>query len=104
MGSKTPWYREFDLAYWQMREALGFPIPNRIDRRFKRKLGGNGGRNPFKCGSCEARRLYPATNVSHDVMTFRRSLSGDDRREFEERITEALVNDPSPTGAKDNET
>lgn len=91
MAPKAPWWREFDLSYWQMREALGFPIPDRIDRRFPRKLYGNGGHNPFKCGLCEARRRYPATNVSYDVKLQRQLLRGDDRREFEERITEALI-------------
>jgi len=89
--TKAPWWREFDLSYWQMREALGFPIPDRIDRRFARKLSGNGGRNPFKCGPCDARRRYPATNVSYDVKANRERLRGDARREFEARITEALI-------------
>lgn len=89
--TKPSIWREFDLAYWQMREALGYPIPNRIDRRFPKKLGGNGGHNPFQCGLCAARKLYPATNLSCDVLATRRRLTGDDRREFEERITEALI-------------
>lgn len=39
--------RRYDLEYWQMREALGFPIPNWVDRRWPRQLQGNAGRNPF---------------------------------------------------------
>jgi hypothetical protein len=91
METKPSFLREFDLAYWQMREALGYPIPNRIDQRFPKKLSGNGGHNPFQCGPCAARKLYPATNLSCDVLANRRRLTGDERREFEERITEALI-------------
>jgi len=53
------WLRYFDLEYWQMREALGYPIPNWVDRRWPRQLQGNGGSPPVKCGICEARRLHP---------------------------------------------
>lgn len=41
------WIRYFDLEYWQMREALGFPIPAWVDRRWPRKFQGNVGKNPF---------------------------------------------------------
>lgn len=41
------WLRYFDLEYWQMREALGYPIPAWVDRRWPRQLQGNAGRNPF---------------------------------------------------------
>ena len=40
-------FRYFDLEHWQMREALGYPIPNWVDRRWPRRLQGNAGRNPF---------------------------------------------------------
>ena len=72
MSKKAPWYREFDLAYWQMREALGYPIPDRIDRRFPRKLAGNCGLNPFMCGKCEARRRYPEANGAAEAVAARR--------------------------------
>ena len=84
-------FREFDLQYWQMREALGYPIPDRIDRRFKRKLCGNGGNNPFKCGICEARRLYPALNISSDVERASQAMSPDDLADFHARILKALA-------------
>jgi len=58
------WLREFDLEYWQMREALGYPIPDRIDRRFPRKLAGNCGINPHKCGVCEARKRFPELHAA----------------------------------------
>ena len=41
------WLRYFDLEHWQMREALGYPIPSWVDRRWPRRLQGNCGRNPF---------------------------------------------------------
>lgn len=53
------WLRQFDLEYWQMREALGYPIPNWVDRRWPRKFQGNAGVNPHKCGMCDARQKYP---------------------------------------------
>lgn len=43
----TRLFRYFDLEYWQMREALGFPIPSWVDRRWPRQFQGNAGRNPF---------------------------------------------------------
>ncbi len=39
--------RVFDLEYWQMREALGYPIPAWVDRRWPRQFQGNAGKNPF---------------------------------------------------------
>ena len=44
-----------DLAMWQMKEALGLPIPNAVDVKYPRQLAGNCGDNPFKCGKCDAR-------------------------------------------------
>lgn len=32
------WLRRFDLEYWQMREALGYPIPYWVDRKWPRRL------------------------------------------------------------------
>lgn len=84
-------FREFDLQYWQMREALGYPIPHRIDKRFPRKLGGNGGTNPFQCGPCAARRMYPALNISSDVEHAARTMSPDDLADFHARILKALA-------------
>lgn len=90
---KTPWFREFDLDYWRMREALGFPIPDRIDRRFRKKLAGNGGHNPFKCGVCDARRKFPGLHISEDIRSLRRRLTGPDREDFEHRLALALRED-----------
>lgn len=67
--------REFDLEYWQMREALGFPIPDRIDRRWPRKLSGNGGVNPFECGKCNARKRYPGVNIAVDLLNLHDRLT-----------------------------
>lgn len=53
--------REFDLTYWQMLSALGFPIPSRIEARWPREM--NTG-NPYKCGICDAKRKYPEAHVS----------------------------------------
>lgn len=39
--------RRYDLEYWQMREALGYPIPAWVDRRWPRQLQGNAGTNPY---------------------------------------------------------
>lgn len=55
------WLRRFDLEYWQMREALGYPIPNWVDLKWPRKLSGNAGTNPFECGVYAARRKHPET-------------------------------------------
>ena len=56
--------REFDLTYWQMRCALGYPIPSRIEARWPH--GMNMG-NPFKCGLCDARRKFPDLHLEHDA-------------------------------------
>jgi hypothetical protein len=51
------WLRYFDLEYWQMQEALGYPIPNWVDRRWPRRLQGNAGTNPFwKIGATVAKQ------------------------------------------------
>ncbi len=92
---KPQWWRRFDLEYRQMREALGYPIPDWVDRRWPRKLNGNFGNSPYACGSCEARKRYPATNISCDIAATRRRLEGDERKEFEERIIEAIVAEPA---------
>lgn len=89
------WLRRFDLEYWQMREALGYPIPDWVDRRWPRKLQGNGGTSPIRCGTCEARRRYPATNISQDIRAARARLQGDERKDFDERVIEAIVADPA---------
>ncbi len=79
-------FREFDLVYWQMREALGYPIPDRIDRRFPRKLSGNDGHNPFACGKCEARRRFPGVNLAHDILELHDHLPPDQWIDVERRI------------------
>lgn len=53
------WLRYFDLEYWRLREALGYPVPSWVDKRWPRSFAGNGGINPFECGACGSRRLYP---------------------------------------------
>ena len=50
--------RFFDRDYWQMREALGYPMPYWVQRRWPRQFQ-DGGTNPYVCGMCEARRRYP---------------------------------------------
>lgn len=50
------WLREFDLEYWQMRSALGYSIPVRIDERWPGKIMRN---NPYQCGICAARQKNP---------------------------------------------
>ena len=56
-----------DLAMWQMKEALGYPIPSAVDRKYPRSLGGNGGANPFRCGICGAREHYPDLHLKADA-------------------------------------
>ena len=56
-----------DLAMWQMKEALGYPIPSAVDVLYPRQLAGNAGSNPFKCGTCDARTKYPDLHLKHDA-------------------------------------
>lgn len=56
-----------DLAMWQMKESLGYPIPYAVDERYPRKLAGCAGDNPFKCGKCGAREAYPDLHLKHDA-------------------------------------
>jgi hypothetical protein len=49
-------FREFDLDYWQMRSALGYPIPSRIEARWPHSM--NMG-NHYRCGMCDARKQNP---------------------------------------------
>ncbi len=51
-------FRYFDRDYWQMREALGYPMPYWVQRRWPRQFQ-DGGKNPYFCGTCEARKRYP---------------------------------------------
>jgi hypothetical protein len=67
MVAKIEMLRACDLAMWQMKEALGLPIPNAVGERYPRRFAGNCGENPFKCGSCEARRLYPDLHLKCDA-------------------------------------
>ncbi len=62
-----------ELEYWQMRETLGFPIPNWVDEKWPCRFSGNGGENPFKCGLCEARRLHPELHLKVDTLSRVRS-------------------------------
>ena len=83
--------REFDLTYWQMREALGYSIPDRIDRRWPRKFVGNGGQNPFQCGICAARKSDPGLHTSCDIRWAREHLTGHQLEDFEHRVGLALA-------------
>ena len=56
--------RKPELEYWQMREALGYPVPSWADKKWPRQFGGNGGVNPYVCGFCEARRRNPDLHVT----------------------------------------
>lgn len=56
-----------DLAMWQMKEALGYPIPNAVDTKYPRALAGNCGNNPFKCGVCDGRAKYPDAHLRVDA-------------------------------------
>jgi hypothetical protein len=61
LNTLFPWprLRKLELENWQLREAVGLPIPNWVDRKYPRMLAGNAGKNPFRCGTCEAwRRRY----------------------------------------------
>lgn len=88
--------REFDLEYWQMRAALGHPIPVRIEARWPH--GMNMG-NPYKCGVCAARRRFPGLHVSQDIRLFRERLTGVERDDFEHRVGKALVETDAFGGA-----
>lgn len=50
--------RYFDRDYWQMREALGYPMPYWVQTRWPGQFQ-DGGTNPHVCGICESRRRYP---------------------------------------------
>lgn len=52
------WLRYFDKDWWQMREALAYPMPSWVADRWPGQFD-NGGTNPHKCGLCEARRRNP---------------------------------------------
>lgn len=59
--------RRYDVERWQMLEALGHPIPAWVDRRWPGALEGNGGRNPHRCGTCEARKRWPQLFEAHEA-------------------------------------
>jgi hypothetical protein len=84
---KPQWWRAFDHDYWQMRSALGYPIPHWADKRFRLT---SGPMNPHQCGMCEARKRYPGLHVASDIRWFRDHLMGADRQDFEHRIGLAL--------------
>jgi hypothetical protein len=67
MLAKIEMLKACDLAMWQMKESLGYPIPYSVDERYPRKLAGCCGDNPFKCGRCEARIKYPDANLKVDA-------------------------------------
>lgn len=81
------WWREYNLTYWQMISALGFPIPSRIEARWPYSM--NAG-NPYKCGLCEARRIYPGLHVGMDLTHYRSTLFGSELEDFERRVNIAL--------------
>lgn len=43
---------------WQLRAALGYSIPAALERAVEP--------NPYRCGICESRRLYPHLQGSRD--------------------------------------
>lgn len=43
--------RRLTIENWQLRAALGYPIPSRLERDVEP--------NPFKCGMCDARYRNP---------------------------------------------
>lgn len=63
MSAREKWWREFDLSYWQMRSALGYSIPGRIEERWPHQM--NAG-NPYQCGFCASRRNYPWLDCTHE--------------------------------------
>lgn len=63
----TEMLRACDRAMWQMKEALGYPIPYTADAAHPGALAGSAGNNPFRCGSCEARKAYPDLHLKHDA-------------------------------------
>ena len=87
--------REFDLTYWRMMEALGYPIPDRIDRRFPRKLVGNCGVNPFECGKCRARKLFPTTNFTAELRHLRDTLPPQEWQELSDHLKKHVFDEPS---------
>ena len=62
-----PWSRlkKLELENWQMREALGYPMPSYLADKYPGQFA-NGGSNPFKCGVCDARRKHPDFHKSTD--------------------------------------
>jgi len=54
-----------------MREALGYPMPYWVQRRWPRQFQ-DGGKNPYFCGTCEARKRYPElhqrVHVTYDML------------------------------------
>lgn len=81
-------WREFDLTYWQMQSALGYPVPSRIEARWPRAMNAD---NPYKCGFCEARKEYPGLHVQCDIVHARNFLTGHKREDFERRLGIALT-------------
>lgn len=67
--------RYFDLEHWQMREALGYPTPAWVDRRWPRQLQGNCGRNPFhvmpaKVSADKIAMVISETMGTHDGVAY----------------------------------
>ncbi len=93
MTMKSKWWREFDLAYWQLRSALGYSIPSRIEARWPH--GMNAG-NPYGCGKCGARRKFPGLHVANDITHYRQALFGTELEDFERRLNIALNILPRP--------
>lgn len=92
--------RAVDLHYWQMREALGYPIPDWVDLRWPRKFAGNGGHNPFRCGKCDARRKFPGVNLAHDVLSLHDHLPPDDWADVDRRVRLAFAEIGAPLQAQ----
>lgn len=87
MSTSNNLLREFDLTYWQLKSALAYSIPSRIEARWPH--GMNAG-NPYQCGICAARRGFPGLHVANDITHYRRTLFGTELEDFERRLNVAL--------------
>ncbi len=79
--------RFFDLTYWQLRSALGYPIPSAIEARWPHQMSSVG--NPHKCGMCEARQKYPGLHAAYAIQRGK-ELPDDQRQDLEHRVRLAV--------------
>lgn len=83
----APWWRIFDRDYWMMRSALGYPVPHRVEALWPKSL--NTGNN-FKCGKCEAMRLFPGVNIAAAIFQAHDYNSPTQWADVEHRVLLAL--------------